>query len=75
VQGAGRCATDCCHASTGTASALRPARLVHRPRAMMRAARVELGSIERHYPHSRALQARLDGTVAQVRQFRFEIVS
>src|SRR4051812_8377512 len=31
----------------GTALALRPARLVHRPRAMMRAARFELGSIER----------------------------
>ena len=59
----------------GTAPALRPARLVHRPRAMMRAARFELGSIERRYAHFRALQAGLDGTVAQVRQFRCEIVS
>ena len=60
---------------SGAALAMRPARLVHRPRAMMRAARFELGSIERHYAHFRALQARLDWTVAQVRQFRCEIVS
>ena len=35
----------------------------------------ERGSIERRYAHFRALQARLDGTVAQVRQLRCEIVS
>ena len=41
----------------------------------MRAARVDPGSISGIILILGALQARLDGTVAQVRQFRFEIVS
>ena len=35
----------------------------------------ERGSIERRYAHFRALEAGLNGAVAQVRQFRCEIVS
>ena len=62
----------------GTTPPLSPARLVHRPRdddESRSVAWLERGSIERRYAHFRALEAGLNGAVAQVRQFRCEIVS
>jgi len=67
-----------CHDECKTRGAVRRIAAPPRPGttpALNPASWFERGSIERRYAHFRALEAGLNGAVAQVRQFRCEIVS